>query len=67
MSFSISSVKRDAEKSEDTVITDEALDILGNILEEEGIEILEEAVDIAESKDKSAVRGEEIRQAFFDN
>ena len=66
MSFSISSVERDAENPEDVVITDEALDILGNILEEEGTEVLEKAIDIAEDKE-SAVRGEEIRKAFFES
>ncbi len=66
MSFSISSVEREADNPEEVVITDEALDILGNILEEEGTEVLEKAIDIAEDKD-SPVRGKEIRKAFFDS
>lgn len=66
MSFSIRSVEREADNPEDVVITDEALDILGNILEEEGVEILEKAVELAEEKD-SAVRGKEIREAFFED
>lgn len=67
MSFSISSVKRDAENPEDLLITDEALNILGNILEEEGTQLLEKAIEIAEEKDKPAVKGEEIRNALFEN
>lgn len=67
MSFSINAVKRDAENPDDLLITDEALDILSNILEEEGIAVLEKAVEIAEDKDKSAVKGGEIREAFFEN
>lgn len=67
MSFSINSIKRDADNPDDILITDEALNILSNILEEEGINILEKAIEIAEEKDKSAVKGGEIREAFFDN
>ena len=66
MSFSISSVEREAENPEDVVISDEALDILGNILEEEGIEVLEKAIQIAE-ENNSSVRGKEIREAFFES
>lgn len=65
MSFSINSVKRDADNPDDILITDEALEILSNILEEEGINVLEKAIEIAEEKDKSAVKGGEIREAFF--
>lgn len=67
MSFSINSVEREADKSEELVITEDALDILGNVLEEEGVQILEEAIEIAENKDSSAVRGKEIREAFFES
>lgn len=67
MSFSISSVKREVDNPEDIVITDESLEILGNILEEKGVQIVEEAIEIAEKKNDSAVRGEEIRKAFFEN
>jgi histone H3/H4 len=67
MSFSINSVEREADKSEELVITEDALDILGNVLEEEGIQILEEAIEIAENEDSSAVRGKEIREAFFES
>lgn len=66
MSFSIKSVKRDADNPDDVLITEEALDILSNILEEEGVNILEKATKIAEEKDKSTVKGEEIRKAFFE-
>ncbi|MFQ3308185.1 MAG: histone H3/H4 [Candidatus Nanohaloarchaea archaeon] len=66
MSFSIKSVKRDADNPDDVLITEEALDILSNILEEEGVNILEKATEIAEEKDKSTVKGEEIRKAFFE-
>lgn len=65
MSFSISAVEREAENPEDIVITNEALEILGNILEEEGIEVLEKAIEIADEND-SSVRGKEIREAFFE-
>ncbi len=64
MSFSISSVEREADNPEDIVVTEEALDILGNILEEEGIEVLEKAIETADEND-SPVRGKEIREAFF--
>jgi len=66
MSFSISSIERDADNTEDVIVTDDALDILANILEEEGVEVLEEAIEVAKERN-AAVRGKEIREVFFED
>lgn len=64
MEFSISKMKEVMGTQTDKRVSREATEELSKDLEQRGREITEEAVKIAESKDRVTVRAEDIREAL---